>query len=367
MNISYFLKIIRKEKKTFFSSLILRLLFGISLIYRLIVFFRNVLYDKRLIKTYTFDGKVISVGNLVAGGTGKTPITLKLAKAFEKKTPLAILSRGYQSQIEREQGILVLSKGKGPIVGPDICGDEPFLISRNIPTALFLVGKDRQITAKKAQKMGAKYLLLDDGMQHRRLQRDYELVVMDAQDLFGQKFFLPRGFLREHPKALSRAHLICINHVYNLFQIPALKREIAKYSTSPIVCMVPKPHTLLNRQDQIVNLEKNTKVAIFCGIAKPEYFKKGIEGLNLEVVATNFLSDHASISKKEIDALALLAKSKGATYLICTEKDIVKLSNIITNVLPILYLKIEMQIIDGLAHWDTFIEKVRTSSIKHSF
>src|SRR5690606_3839799 len=131
-----------------------------------------------------------------------TPVTLMIAKEFYETHKIAIISRGYRSPAEKVATPLTLSVGKGPLHSAAYCGDEPFLLSENLPKAFVYVGKDRTKSATLASKVGAEIALLDDGMQHRSIARDYEVVVMDIEDLFGHGFYLPRGFLRESPKSL---------------------------------------------------------------------------------------------------------------------------------------------------------------------
>ncbi len=245
----------------------------LSLVYGFVIRIRNFLYDRSWLKIYRSEAFVISIGNIVAGGVGKTPLTLKVAETLlNQNIPLAILSRGYLSQFEHEKVSTVLSKGEGPLFSSKLCGDEPYLISKNVPDALFIVGKDRVQSAQKAEELNAKILLLDDAMQHRRLHRDLEIIVLDAGDPFGKGYFLPRGFLREPLKALKRADLMVMNHVPQKEEVKSLLQKLKRISKAPTVLTKVKVRGFYDLQDQKYPSLNGVKVAAFCGLAKPHYF-----------------------------------------------------------------------------------------------
>ena len=231
----YYLDLVTGKRKGFLAWLLKILLLPISWIYQFFVACRNWAFDRGWVRRYTPPVPVvISIGNIVAGGTGKTPVTYLLAKEFYDEVPLAILARGYRSKAENLSAPIVLSRGQGPMHPASYCGDEPFMLAQNLPKSFVFVGKDRHKASNMAAKAGVKLILLDDGMQHRRLARDFEVVVMDALDPFGQGYFLPRGLLREGLKSLSRADLIVLNHVYDHSRFIALRQKIARYTTAPV-------------------------------------------------------------------------------------------------------------------------------------
>lgn len=257
----------------------------------LLVRLRNALYDKGLLKGKKCNAFVISIGSVVAGGTGKTPLTEFFAKQFQKSVKVAILSRGYRSLAEKRNVPTVASLGQGPITSAKECGDEPYLLAKNVPGALVICGKNRFLSAQKAIELGAEVLILDDGMQHRSLERDIEIVTKTDEE---PRHFLPRGFLRDDPKRIKQADFV--------FSKQSLSYQII--SSKPI---------------------EGEKVALFCGIAKPKQFVESIEGLKATIVSTCFLSDHETMSEKDLQKLAEEAFSLGARFLVCTEKDYVKL------------------------------------------
>lgn len=259
--------------------------------YALGVFCRNKLYDWRWLPTYRVNATVVSVGNIVAGGTGKTPFVLMLAKRFANRK-VAILSRGY---------------GEMP--------DEAMLLARRLPNVKVYVGKDRVALARAAD---ADLLILDDGFQHRRLHRDFDIVLVRRQ----KEHYLPWGFLRDQPKRLQGAEVI---------------------QTDRLTLSVKRILDLKGREIPSI---KGWQVGIFCGIANPRRFKKTVEDLGAQIVAEKYFGDHE---------VADLRKLPKVNALICTEKDFVKLP--MTD-LPIYYLEMEMEISFGKEHWEKMIEKI---------
>jgi tetraacyldisaccharide 4'-kinase len=361
----YAIEVIQR-KHSGFIPLCLRFFFRIaSVFYRGAVSMRNWVYDQGWLSRFSPPVPiVISVGNIVAGGTGKTPVTLLLAKQFYDEFIIALLSRGYRSKAEHQPRPLCLSNGMGPLHRADTCGDEPFLLAENLPHALVYVGKDRHASSIMAVQAGAQMIILDDGMQYRRLARDIDIVVMDNNDLFGQGHFLPRGFLREGISSLRRAHLIIINHIDNEEQLRTAQARIAPYSQAPLVgtAMFPVGARLLNG-DTVPTLS-GMKVALFCGIAHPEYFKKSVSEQGALIVAENYVGDHESFTLPTLEAFALQAKEMEAELLLCTEKDKVKFLTPPKLALPVAWLQMELKVIAGNKAWNKFIQKTKSDILR---
>ena len=356
----YVLKVIKGQKKGLFPKILIGILALLSGFYRLVVDLRNVLYDQGWFRKYHPPVPlVISVGNLVAGGTGKTPVTLLLAQEYYLERTLAILSRGYRSKAQELSLPVVLCHGEGPIYPASYCGDEPYLMAQRLPKALLIVGKDRKKAADIAAKAGVSVLLLDDGMQHRSLARDYEIIVMDALDPFGLDRYLPRGFLREGKKGLSRGDLIVLNHVRDEAHFFEVKKKIEPYVKAPIVGVNTRVEGVFDLSGKPVTLEKGEKVALFCGIAHPEYFKETLLGLGCNVVAEKALGDHRECDKQALIEFTKLAKKKEAKRLLCTEKDKVKLPMNVQLDLPVDWIKMQLTWVAGFDLWRDFITKTK--------
>jgi len=348
------------KKQGFFSQITESGLRFLSLGYRTGVYCRNWAHDRGLVACYDPPVPVvISVGNIVAGGTGKTPVTLMLAEELSSEFRLAILSRGYRSPAEKRDVPLILSQGKGPEYSAGYCGDEPYLLANRIPKASVFVGKNRVKASVMAAQSGAEVIVLDDGMQHRRLARDFEVVVVNAFDPFGKGHFLPRGLLRESPKALAKADIIVVNNALSKERCDAIERELKPYTKAPIVGTVPRISSIENIQGEGVSSLSGTKVGLFCGIANPKRFRNLVEEQGASVVAELCSPDHMLPSAKALKAFATKCEKMGAEYLVCTEKDRVKLKDDIACSLPIVNVNIRLKIISGPSEWESLIKNIK--------
>ena len=294
----------------FASSPFAFVLSPISWVWGLVSKIRNFLYDRRWIRVERVNVPVVSVGNLSAGGTGKTPLVILLARQFPDRK-IAVLARGYGAR-------------KGEL------NDEMEVIRRHIPGARLYQGVDRVALARQAEEDGAELILVDDGFQYRRLHRDFDLVVVRNGDFFDT--FLPRGRLRESPDQL--------------------KRGDARFSYEPVEGAI----RLKNRCTRIVDLKgqeissiRGERVALFCGIGNPKRFKELILSLGAEIAAEKYLADHEPF---------LEWKELNVKYLVCTEKDYVKLGAVD---LPIVWIEIEAEVAEGEDQWQNLIAKIGAS------
>lgn len=356
----YFLSVIKGTRKGVFPKVLCLFLWLLSVPYRILVAFRNWLFDHGWLRSYIPPVPlVISIGNITVGGTGKTPVTLMIAQELTPLAPLAILSRGYRSQAENFSVPLLLHKKKGFLHPASLCGDEPCLLADNLPEAMVIVGKDRYQSSKVAARMGARALILDDGMQHRGIARDIEVVVIDQLDPFGHGYFLPRGLLREGHHSLRRADLIIINHAQDKELSDEIKRKISRYTSAPLIrtCLeVVGTYDLNNRP---IELREGANAALFCGIAHPEYFRKTVEQLKVNVLDQFTFPDHDAMN---LDQLILFSKEcvkKNGELLLCTEKDRVKLTETAGLALPLGWVKTHLKIIEGQEHWKALIDRAK--------
>lgn len=264
-----------------------------SWLYAFVVFLRNQLYDLNLLPITRVPCTVVSVGNVVAGGTGKTPFIHLLASSFPHRK-VAILSRGYGSM-----------------------PDEALLLAKNLPHVKVYVGKDR-VRLAQAAALNADLILLDDGFQHRRLYRDFDIVLKRHE----KTHYLPWGFLRDSPKRPADAAFTVGKD---------LELSLKK---------------ILDLQGREIPSIRGQKVALFCGIAKPERFKKTVESLGAQIVFEKFFADHEA---------ADLSKLPKDNLLLCTEKDAVKLP---PTDLPIYFLQMQMRWLKDPKEWEKLIEKI---------
>ncbi len=348
-NIFLYVKdIIDGKKKNFFLSKILSFL---AIFFKYISFFRNLLYDFNIFKAKKVNLKVVSIGNIVTGGSGKTPFTIFLAKRLMDKCRLAIISRGYKSKAENSA--VVIDK-KSKFLASEV-GDETLVLKNHISKAFFFIGKDKLSSAKKAASMGFDVALIDDGFQYRKLKKDLEIVMINALDPFGKNNFLPKGYLRENLKSLKRADFIIINNANG--KMNDLQRAIKKYSKSPIIYSKFHVNKFLDLTKKEVKIDKNEKIAIFSGIANPNIFFKTLCDMGYKIVNSLYLLDHEKISKQKLDAFVKKSLLKGAKFLVTTEKDAIKLDNIKTD-LQIVYLEIDLKITYNQKYLRTLVEKI---------
>lgn len=356
-----YIEIVTGKRNGFAAVCARKFLYLLSCFYKLATTIRNYAYDSGWLRCYFAPVPVVvSVGNIVAGGTGKTPVVMKIIRDFNRPVHKAILTRGYRSPAERLPKPTVLSKGNGPEYPASYCGDEPYLLSLNLPQTQIYVGKYRQWSAVMAAKADAKLIVLDDGMQYRSLARDFDVVVVDAEDPLGQDYLLPRGFLRESLEGLARADLIILNHVYDHPQFLSAKHKLARYTIAPIIGMHPVPSTFKDLAGLAAPPMKGVKAGVFCGIAKPAHFLELLRKEGVEPVAELCCADHFLPPTLELQKFAEECEKKGATCLICTEKDRVKLAEVSSGfVLPIYWLPIDLVIIEGEEIWEQFLNQMR--------
>ena len=293
-----------------------------SLLYGGLQRVRVLLYRLGLFRSYRAPIPVISVGNLTAGGTGKTPVVdLLVRHLLQRGERPAVVSRGYGGQIRSGVAIVSYGDGGGPLLKATECGDEPFLLARRNPQAVVIVAPCRREGIKTAIRAGAATLIiLDDGFQHLAVQRDLDLLLLDARRPLGNGSLLPAGLLREAPSAHRRADL-CI-----------LTRDEALAAPAPFA----SPVTLRCRHrlaQKFVALDGSVQSradfsgrrgVAFAGIANPDHFFAALRSLGLELVATVSLKDHADFTPATLKTLEQAAV--GADFFVTTEKDGVKLS-----------------------------------------
>ncbi len=266
---------------------------------------------------------------------------------------LGILTRGFRSEMERSGAMKKISSGKGPICSAKECGDEPYLLAQKTKAHIW-VGADRAKSGQLAVKEGIECLLLDDGMQHRRLERDIEIVVIDGSDPLSRGRFLPWGLLRDSPKRLQSADWIVATHVNDFEIYQQVQAVVAHLTSAPMI----------GTRIEVLNKEQFAllKVGIFCGIGQPAKFLQTVRDLKSEIVDTFILKDHGSLTISQLEKFAKKCRDRGAEALLCTEKDFVKLDRILlANAcfpLSIIPVAIELKISFGKEHWDDLIKNI---------
>jgi len=350
-------KVIQGEQSGFWACLIKMTCIPFSLAYHAVTLLRNFAYDKGWLKIHRINVPVISIGNIVAGGVGKTPVVIKLAQELSQYGVPGIVLRGYRSPAEHGKEPAILSLGNGPQLPAAVVGDEAYLLSRNVPQAIVCVGKNKVSGAQMACKLGADWVLMDDGLQHRRLGRDIELIVVNAADPFGKGYFLPLGYLRDEISALKRADLILISENAGPLSL-VNEAKIQKISSAPMIKLRQEISAFLDWDGNPLELNlKEKKVGIFCGIGDPKRFHQSLTRLGIEIVGSLHFPDHLAKDGPKMRKFIKECKEKGAELMLCTEKDQVKLSNMRAAELPLGWVKTMINITHGKEHWDKLLRR----------
>ena len=313
--------VILNRRKGFRASAIRFLLSGMSVIYRYLVSLRLWLYKSRIKREHNLGCLVVSIGNLTVGGTGKTPIVEKFAKALTAGgRRVAILSRGYKSvkptlkqkisnKVKgnpiRQEPPRVVTDGKEVLLDSKTAGDEPYMLATNLKDVAIVVDKDRVKAGLHAIKeFDADTLLLDDGLQYLRLRHRIDIVLIDKYSPFGNEKLLPRGTLREPPKNLRRATYIFITKCDGNSNEELIQR-IRKYNrTAEIIECSHKPKYLKNivtGEELPLEHLKDKYIGTVSGIAVPESFEDGLGNLGANIEIPRRYTDHHRYSKIEIE------------------------------------------------------------------
>lgn len=330
------------------SSLIL-LLAPFSLLYGLIVRLRNRLFDRGRLKSEKLPCRVISIGNLTVGGTGKTPMVIRIARMLrERGCRPVVLSRGYGGTSKHP--VNVVSKGAGPLMSQHEAGDEPVLLAKSLTGIPVLTGPRRALTGNWALKnLDADVLILDDGFQHRHLSRDIDIVLLSAAGPFGNGSLLPGGPLREPPGELKRADIIIATGTY---EDVAAGRPIALPDgiQAPVFrCYYQPRELLLGADEKTFPLEfvKGKKICAFAGIGNPMAFLKTLRALGADMAVFMPFPDHHRYTPADVSLIAERARQYQAEMIVTTEKDRIKIEAF-DFMLPGLYcLRIGMEFLSG--------------------
>ena len=309
------------------------ILIPFSFIYFLLVSVRNIFYSIGIFKEYGLDARVISVGNITWGGTGKTPVVLFILEALlAKARKAAILTRGYG-------------------------GDEQGLFSRLAPRAAVLVDKDRVKSGQEAiTTHSVDTLLLDDGFQYRRLKKDLEITLIDATNPFGNGWMIPAGSMRESLRDLKRAGIFLITRVDLVEEkkgVQSLEEKLKKINPGALIIKsIHSPgHIYKLSNDQLVDVEalKKKDIVLVSAIGNPDSFEKTIHKLDLKVKKHFIFRDHHWYKEKDLKKIESYCVSNKIDTIITTEKDAVRIrmTHDARRTTNILVLSIKLEIIEN--------------------
>ena len=301
-------------------------LYWVAGLYGLMIRFRLWCYRKGWLTTTRLPCRVVSVGNLTVGGTGKTPIVILLTEWFlAKGRRVAILSRGYK-RMSKEPRLLV-SDGSRILVGPLEAGDEPFLMAQRCPQAIVAVGADRVALGQWVlEQHPIDCIVLDDGFQHRSLHRDVDLVLLDATDAAGLDALLPAGRLREPLTELCRANAVMITRADSRQDVDAIRSRLHAISCSPedAVEVVFRPETVMaivSGERQPVEWCRRKKAWLVSGIGNSRSFHRSAESIGIEILGETAFEDHHDYHHDDIEKIRADLQTAGCEIVLTTEKD----------------------------------------------
>ncbi|MCC5834590.1 MAG: tetraacyldisaccharide 4'-kinase [Opitutales bacterium] len=352
-------------------------LWCLSLIFKVLSVGRLQLYRQRILRAQHLGCLVIVVGNLTVGGTGKTPIVEKLARALlERGRKVAILSRGYKSRKEplwRKWWRLithtpappprVVSDGQQVLLDSETAGDEPYMLARNLlPGVLVITDKDRVKAGQFAiRKFGVDTLILDDGFQYFQLKDHIQLLLIDKSNPFGNGQLLPRGILREPVEHLRRASYVFLTKSDGKPD-PALLSTIERHrpGTEVIECTHEPKYLQTVNGDKRLELKdlRGKKVAAMSGIAVPESFEDFLKKFGAELALRFRFLDHHRFTAIELERVFERARSAGVDYLVTTEKDAVRIPESIRAPIPFYYLRVEIEWLAGEDDFDKAVSRI---------
>jgi tetraacyldisaccharide 4'-kinase len=314
----------------------------LSGIYGGVVRTRNALYDRELLRSRRLQGAVVSVGNLSAGGTGKTPFVILLGELLKARgVKFDVLSRGYG---RRSRGVRLVD----PAGLPQEFGDEPLLIARKLQVPV-VVGEDRYQAGRFAEsRFGPQLHLLDDGFQHRALVRDFDIVLVTPHDASDR--LLPAGRLREPLSSLRRADAVVLASGASAESFPIEGRILWR----------------VRRGIEPKNMTSNVppRPVVFCAIARPQNFVLQLRAANIEPIAEAFYRDHHAYSEKDVRELLALKQRSEAGGFVTTEKDAVNLGGYLSALAPLTVVPVKMELSDAANALDTMLHKIEERNPK---
>ncbi len=327
-----------------------------SCVFYPLVSLRVYLYKLGLLKAEKLKCRVICVGNITSGGTGKTPTVRLLADKLQKQgLRVVILSRGYKGNLKGK--LEVAADEKKILHSAAEVGDEPYLLAQQLPGIPIVVGKRRSYAGWYASlRFKPQVIILDDGYQHLKLARQVNIMVIDATNPFGNRCLLPRGTLREPLSALSRAQVFLLTKTDLAKDVSAVVDTLRRYNPkAPLLTSVHQSVAigeLSNKKKHPLKWLKGKKVACFSGIADPASFVKMIKELGAEVAGQLNFPDHYQYTAADLGELADTAKELGAEALITTEKDAVRITDFDLPDIPVLTLNIALKITSNEREWE---------------
>ena len=369
----YLYKLVHGEEPGILAVFLLGLLRIFSVIYGWGVRSKLYLYKYGVLKQHQLNCQVISLGNITVGGTGKTPTAQRLATIIrDMGYRVVILNRGYRAGWDGQVGLV--SDGNKIYMTVTEAGDEAYLLAKSLPGIPVVIGKNRIITGEYAvNQLKADVIILDDGYQHWQLARDLDIVLIDALNMFGNNFLLPRGTLREPLSNLGRAQAFLLTKVdqSNDDARDMIHNTLSRYNEKALVVeSIHQPKCFVEIEEwykglRITNVAletiRNQKVMALSAIGNPSSFEQTILDIGVAEVCGVRYADHHDYTMAEMQEIMQRGVEENAYALITTEKDAVKIpAEFIHSVrpLPLYVLSIAVHFTEGYEDLMELIKKV---------
>ena len=298
----------------------------LSFIYGILVAIRNFFYETNILSTKSLNCKVISIGNITVGGSGKTPTVEYLSNLLQSKGhKVGIISRGYK---RKSKSTLVVTDGKKKPESWEHVGDEPFLLAHKLENIPIVVGTSRyKAGSMMIEKFQPDVILIDDGFQHLSLHRDLDIVLVNSKDKRSDHKLIPSGKLREPISNLTKADLIIITKSNIHAPSNYLINKIESFNRPTIYNELQIDSLLQNKSNKINKLDKiaNKKVYLFSALGDNESFKKIMGYTDAKIVGHSKYPDHYHYTLDDLNDIEQKATKCNAEFLITTEKDLVKI------------------------------------------
>ena len=331
----------------------------LSLLYGAVTRTRLSLYRRGTFQTTKLDRPVISIGNITTGGTGKTPLVEYIARTIASQgKKVCILTRGYGRKDPHLQ--VIVSDGYGVLASPSEAGDEPYLLATKLAgQAAVISSADRIAAGHEAIKdFGTDVFVLDDGFQHLRLARDLNIVCIDATNPWGGGRLLPYGRLRESLDGLKRADCAVLTRCDHVESVDSLRAELLELTDGrPIFESRMRPARVTSLKNGPETIAVPGRVGAFCAVGNPSSFFESLRRLGYELGLERAFADHHVYSQGEVESLIATAKQVGATALVTTAKDAVKLRGLAFS-MPCYVLEIEIAIDEADAFRKLILDRI---------
>ena len=380
---TYFIDLVHdKEVRGLWRRLIMTVFYLFSLIYGQLVNLKLSMYHIGWFKKERLTCFVISLGNVTVGGTGKTPTAQHLAREIrDMGYRVAILNRGYRAKWRGAVGIV--SDGHALKMDAETAGDEAFMLAKHLPNVPVLIGPERAVTGRYAiEHFGAQVAILDDGYQHWQLERDMDILLVDAVNVFGNGYLLPRGTLREPLSHIDRADVCLMTKVDQAAPgaIEYIWETFRSYNQDGLILeSIHQPRQFVRLADWYEDIAaggvpvtelKGKKVLAVSAIGNPASFEQTLADLGIEIVESMRYPDHHDYGEKDMAEVLYRAETLGVEAIIITEKDAVKVPGDVVRAkwrIPMYVISVEVTFQKGQEAFfstlkDALAEKLRPGS-----